>query len=221
MRTLLTKTRKIKARVFSEEKARKARALSEEKARKYALARLPSLFSPKTLGQGSANAGGRAGRQAREDCLQRLFLRSSLLPVDLAAQWPELRKWFAGYMVRWGSSTGLRFTQGVNNVIVALGSNFKPGVGKTAKLDSALGCVGDLAAFEEFVRMMRAKMLEQSSTASASVTANGEGSDGSDDSSPSSVAANELERKRRRATSNSKDSRNPELSLLLSINESH
>ena len=38
VRTLLTKTRKIKARVLSEEKARKARVLSEEKARKDALA---------------------------------------------------------------------------------------------------------------------------------------------------------------------------------------
>ena len=74
-------------------------------------------------------------------------------------------------MDRWGSSTGLQFIKGVNNVIVALGSHFKPGVGKTAKLDSALGCAGDPAAFEKFVRMMRAKMLEQSSTATASVTA--------------------------------------------------
>ena len=163
-------------------------------------------------------------------CMFRLrrLLAAALSPITFAAcgsccagaRSPEVVRRVYGKMgiINW---IAILTVQGVNHVIVALGSNFKPGVGKTAKLDSALGCAGDPAAFENFARMMRAKMLWQSSTASASVTANGKGSDGSDDSSPSSVAANKRERKRRRATSNSKDSRNPELSFLLSINESH
>ena len=166
VRTLLTKTRKTKARLLSAEKARKARVLSEEKERQDALLRLPCLFDAAKCGQGSDTAGGRAGRQARDDCLQRLFLRSPLLPVDLAAQWPELRKWFAEYIgAKWGSSTGVIFLQEVNKVVYALGSHFKSGAGKTAKLDSALGCAGDPEAFKNFVRYTRTKMLKEISTA--------------------------------------------------------
>ena len=71
VRTLLTKTRKTKARLLSAEKARKARVLSEEKERQDALLRLPAFFDAAKCGQGSDTAGGKAGRQAREECLQR------------------------------------------------------------------------------------------------------------------------------------------------------
>ena len=172
VRTLLTKTPKTKARLLSAEKARKARVLSEENERQDALLRLPAKFDAAKYGQGSDTAGGKAGRQAREECLQRLFLRSPSLPVDLAAQWPDVRKWYAKHIgSKWNSATGSIFLEEVNKVVYALSSHLNSGRGKTAKLDSALGCAGDPAAFKNFVRITRNTMLKEISTAAASVTA--------------------------------------------------
>ena len=90
----------------------------------------------------------------------------------LAAQWPDLRKWYAKHVgSKWNSATGSIFLREVNKVVYALGSHLNSGRVKTAKLDSALGCAGDLAAFKNLNRNTRNKMLKEISTAASSVTA--------------------------------------------------
>ena len=151
-RELKVKEAKRKA---SEMEAKAVAVLAEDKKKALvkALASIPKSYSPKELGQDQDGGGKAKEQKARQDCLERVKLRSPPLPKDLEAAWPETRNNYARQVaIKHGKWVGERLITEVNRTIEELGKYFDHPDPKIAAKFSTKP--GSKTAFVAFVRRM-------------------------------------------------------------------
>ena len=135
LRSKAWEAKRLRAKEAAEKAAakRKADKAAEEKAAlKAKIKLLPTTWGAAALGKKT-----KGGNQAREDCLEKLKLRSPKLTLADEVKWPETRKAYAArFPIHHPLGTGERFCHKIREVTAKLGP-FLRGANKYAKAGDA------------------------------------------------------------------------------------
>ena len=148
LRSKAWEAKRLRAKEAAEKAAAKRKA-DKEKEERAALKKKIQLL-PTTWGAGVLGSKTKGGNQAREDCLEKLKLRSPKLTLADEVKWPETRKTYAArFPIHHPAGTGKLFCEKIREVTAKLGP-FLRGTNKYAKAGDA-GRAAHLVMYSGFV----------------------------------------------------------------------